>query len=108
MPQPGLVVALGVVEPAVGAAALGASDRAGDQAVGHLQHRAQLDRLDQVGVEVPPLVLHDNAAVVALAQLLHLRLAGLKPLGRAEDAGVVDRKSTRLNSSHANISYAVF
>src|SRR3712207_7071982 len=26
--------------------------------------------------------------------------------GRA--AGVVDRKSTRLNSSHANISYAVF
>src|SRR3712207_7615452 len=25
-----------------------------------------------------------------------------------EDAGIVDRKSTRLNSSHANISYAVF
>src|SRR3712207_7809860 len=24
------------------------------------------------------------------------------------DAGVLDRKSTRLNSSHANISYAVF
>src|SRR3712207_3760197 len=24
------------------------------------------------------------------------------------DAGTVDRKSTRLNSSHANISYAVF
>src|SRR3712207_7600801 len=24
------------------------------------------------------------------------------------DAGLVDRKSTRLNSSHANISYAVF
>src|SRR5258707_1714361 len=26
----------------------------------------------------------------------------------AADRGVVDRKSTRLNSSHANISYAVF
>src|SRR3712207_9521596 len=26
---------------------------------------------------------------------------------RGVDAGVVDRKSTRLNSSHANISYAV-
>src|SRR3712207_7767828 len=26
----------------------------------------------------------------------------------ADDAGEVDRKSTRLNSSHANISYAVF
>src|SRR3712207_6901429 len=27
---------------------------------------------------------------------------------RREGAGEVDRKSTRLNSSHANISYAVF
>src|SRR3712207_8724216 len=26
----------------------------------------------------------------------------------AEDVGALDRKSTRLNSSHANISYAVF
>src|SRR3712207_8607900 len=35
------------------------------------------------------------------------RAVGLR---RREDAGVVvaDRKSTRLNSSHANISYAVF
>src|SRR3712207_8633464 len=28
--------------------------------------------------------------------------------GEAENRGGVDRKSTRLNSSHANISYAVF
>src|SRR3712207_7938576 len=28
--------------------------------------------------------------------------------GRAREAEVLDRKSTRLNSSHANISYAVF
>src|SRR3712207_8572963 len=28
--------------------------------------------------------------------------------GRVEDDGREDRKSTRLNSSHANISYAVF
>src|SRR3712207_6916337 len=33
---------------------------------------------------------------------------GLQPLGGAEDPGRPDRKSTRLNSSHANISYAVF
>src|SRR3712207_8433691 len=32
--------------------------------------------------------------------------AGLHP--PQPDAGRVDRKSTRLNSSHANISYAVF
>src|SRR3712207_8648216 len=28
--------------------------------------------------------------------------------GKGADAGALDRKSTRLNSSHANISYAVF
>src|SRR3712207_9325173 len=28
--------------------------------------------------------------------------------GRLRNSGVLDRKSTRLNSSHANISYAVF
>src|SRR3712207_7542742 len=33
-------------------------------------------------------------------------LLGRDVVGRAEDAP--DRKSTRLNSSHANISYAVF
>src|SRR3712207_9417782 len=30
------------------------------------------------------------------------------PLSEAEREQVIDRKSTRLNSSHANISYAVF
>src|SRR3712207_8929972 len=30
------------------------------------------------------------------------------PLVRSPDIAFVDRKSTRLNSSHANISYAVF
>src|SRR3712207_8377442 len=33
------------------------------------------------------------------------RCSGVEPLF---DKAVVDRKSTRLNSSHANISYAVF
>src|SRR3712207_7401115 len=37
------------------------------------------------------------------------QLLGVPALpGRALDDGGVDRKSTRLNSSHANISYAVF
>src|SRR3712207_8485769 len=36
--------------------------------------------------------------------------AGVHAQGKKllEEAGEVDRKSTRLNSSHANISYAVF
>src|SRR3712207_7012034 len=40
---------------------------------------------------------HDYIALTAMGSLAHLRMAQ----GR-------DRKSTRLNSSHANISYAVF
>src|SRR3712207_7965478 len=36
------------------------------------------------------------------------RLAANKILTPAQSIGYEDRKSTRLNSSHANISYAVF
>src|SRR3712207_7706531 len=40
---------------------------------------------------------------------LELRPQLLQPLAREHPlAGAEDRKSTRLNSSHANISYAVF
>src|SRR3712207_8488263 len=39
--------------------------------------------------------------------LLRVRLLGLGAVGRAP-VRRTDRKSTRLNSSHANISYAVF
>src|SRR3712207_7562320 len=34
--------------------------------------------------------------------------AGQRPTAPVEEGTEVDRKSTRLNSSHANISYAVF
>src|SRR3712207_7302334 len=37
-----------------------------------------------------------------------LRRRGLQVQPDVEEAFLVDRKSTRLNSSHANISYAVF
>src|SRR3712207_7782942 len=36
------------------------------------------------------------------------RVIGRAQLGRGHGEAPVDRKSTRLNSSHANISYAVF
>src|SRR3712207_6993679 len=42
-------------------------------------------------------------AGVAPEAPLPLVMAEIRPLG-----GALDRKSTRLNSSHANISYAVF
>src|SRR5258707_6038484 len=44
-----------------------------------------------------------SRASVALAAIAEI-LAGDEPVDLAE----IDRKSTRLNSSHANISYAVF
>src|SRR3712207_9424478 len=37
-----------------------------------------------------------------------LRVAGRRQLGHLPGLDRLDRKSTRLNSSHANISYAVF
>src|SRR3712207_7203837 len=49
---------------------------------------------------------HAGRQLVAALQLLDLALeAPLQPLDRGVE---LDRKSTRLNSSHANISYAVF
>src|SRR3712207_8127422 len=36
------------------------------------------------------------------------RLSAMGIVGTPETAGLPDRKSTRLNSSHANISYAAF
>src|SRR3712207_6866057 len=49
-----------------------------------------------------------RAAAAATGRLrLHGAPLGRHPPGRGERAGG-DRKSTRLNSSHANISYAVF
>src|SRR3712207_8274960 len=39
---------------------------------------------------------------------LRLALEQLAAARERDDVGALDRKSTRLNSSHANISYAVF
>src|SRR3712207_8984485 len=58
----------------------------------------------RVPVPVPELLLHELALQV-LGQFVTIHAVS----GRAQP-GVAerDRKSTRLNSSHANISYAVF
>src|SRR3712207_8211161 len=57
-----------------------------------------------------PLVYLDNAATTQKPQAV---LDRLRQYYEAENANIhravhLDRKSTRLNSSHANISYAVF
>src|SRR3712207_8632620 len=53
----------------------------------------------------------DQVAVVGtldIAGQRHLQAALLGEQGRVHVGDLLDRKSTRLNSSHANISYAVF
>src|SRR3712207_8963186 len=65
---------------------------------------------------LPILPLGGLFGLPTLLEMLSLRLRGgeVAPApvehGRGEDVveDLVDRKSTRLNSSHANISYAVF
>src|SRR3712207_7364286 len=42
------------------------------------------------------------------AEVHRVNTLQLEDRGEADEAGPRDRKSTRLNSSHANISYAVF
>src|SRR3712207_5564590 len=72
--------------------------------------RATADYRDLLGPDVDALVLatppalHAPLGLDALAAGKHLFCE--KPLA-ADLAGARDRKSTRLNSSHANISYAV-
>src|SRR3712207_7638582 len=49
----------------------------------------------------------EHGLALGLDGLLHPP-RGLRPLGLLAREEAQDRKSTRLNSSHANISYAVF
>src|SRR3712207_8957282 len=76
---------------------------------------------DTATTEIYTLSLHDALPICAIqraggqADDLRVQARGLRrrggvahqALGR-DEGRVVDRKSTRLNSSHANISYAVF
>src|SRR3712207_6847325 len=57
-----------------------------------------------------PVALDDEAAPPTVAvEVLALAVVVRQPVRRLEREGLgQDRKSTRLNSSHANISYAVF
>src|SRR3989337_3591423 len=58
---------------------------------------------DTATTEIYTLSLHD--ALPISAQSHH----GVRPLlGKYPPSGPIDRKSTRLNSSHGSISYAVF
>src|SRR3712207_7426724 len=68
----------------------------------HVEHQsAEVDRVQPVGVLGRVHRLEDGALLDALRQRQLDDVAGAVRVG-------VDRKSTRLNSSHANISYAVF
>src|SRR3712207_7713124 len=62
----------------------------------------------KAGKHVIPYLL-DQGHRVMNVDLLPLNYPGVDNLiADITDSGQIDRKSTRLNSSHANISYAVF
>src|SRR3712207_7626251 len=50
----------------------------------------------------------DNGETLGLAAFIAAIVGGFNQMRGALAGGLLDRKSTRLNSSHANISYAVF
>src|SRR3712207_7023776 len=53
-------------------------------------------------------VVHAPSLSERVGAEVWLKIEGANPTGSFKDRGMTDRKSTRLNSSHANISYAVF
>src|SRR3712207_8712260 len=59
------------------------------------------DALGQAGFQRPPLRRGEQAGN-------RVDREGMQRIARAVGDAELDRKSTRLNSSHANISYAVF
>src|SRR2546430_15789534 len=70
---------------------------------------------DTATTEIYTLSLHDALPICQQLRLVGCRTAvgvlerhDLPLLGDAQPAGSRDRKSTRLNSSHSQISYAVF
>src|SRR2546430_11418800 len=71
---------------------------------------------DTATTEIYPLSLHDALPISEPRHLEPLREAGVPALvvdacgelGDVDGGRVGDRKSTRLNSSHSQISYAVF
>src|SRR3712207_8429734 len=65
-------------------------------------HLGRIDRIDVMLPGVPDAAGIDAALRHAVARL-PAGLTAQRPVRRGQD-----RKSTRLNSSHANISYAVF
>src|SRR5947209_13647373 len=58
--------------------------------------------------EIYTLSLHDALPILVLVVLLGMEAAAPAAPAAAARRHLADRKSTRLNSSHANISYAVF
>src|SRR3712207_8802325 len=90
-------------------------------------HRAFFFFNDTAATEIYTLSLHDalpicmrllngtTSVVPSLPEVSHRRWCppghdgmSARILPRSRDRRITDRKSTRLNSSHANISYAVF
>src|SRR3712207_8528712 len=82
----------------------------------HVPYRPQSNILcfrygsgDQAAIREALLARGDfHLSVADVDGVRHLRVSVMSPATDAQTFARLDRKSTRLNSSHANISYAVF
>src|SRR3712207_9491585 len=63
---------------------------------------------DTATTEIYTLSLHDALPISVGVVPAGVVALGVDPVGERGGGASPDRKSTRLNSSHANISYAVF
>src|SRR5258708_33681960 len=63
---------------------------------------------DTATTEIYTLSLHDALPIYQVQEDHHVQRAELQPQELVEGRAALDRKSTRLNSSHQIISYAVF
>src|SRR2546430_7002371 len=63
---------------------------------------------DTATTEIYTLSLHDALPICSIELAVELPDLELPELARTAGVQILDRKSTRLNSSHSQISYAVF
>src|SRR5690625_7796569 len=72
-----------------------------------LLHHALFSFNDPSTTHIYTLSLHDALPICCIANILNLLFSNAKPTLTFFQESTLDRKSTRLNSSHVAISYAV-
>src|SRR2546422_8269069 len=73
-----------------------------------VQLKRRYDLIPNVVETVKGYAAHEKGTLEAVINARSRAMAAQGPAAKGEAEGILDRKSTRLNSSHGYISYAVF